>query len=124
MRDFYAAALLAVGIVGLVCGVARAEDATLSWSFQSNYEYTVQLEFYAQDRDAAWPGGGQAYVLDDYEVHTYRLNCWAGEKICYGAWVDGDSDTYWGVGLDDQEGCEDCCVTCSNGEAGLRTLNP
>lgn len=123
-RTFFAAVVLAFGFVATSPGIGLAEQATLTWSFRNNHQNRVQLEFYSQDRNSAWPGDGQAYVLDDYAVHTFRLNCVAGEKICYGAWIDGDSNTYWGVGIDDQYGCSDCCVTCDNADAGTRNLDP
>jgi hypothetical protein len=123
-RAFLAVALLAFGFVAAIPGQVWAEDSTMSWSFRSNHPNVVQLEFYSQHRNAAWPGAGRAYVLDDYGVQTFNLNCWQGEKICYGAWVDGDANEYWGVGIDDSQDCYDCCVTCQNGYAGTRNLNP
>ena len=30
---------------------------TLTWTFTSNHPNQVQLSFYSQDRNAAWPGG-------------------------------------------------------------------
>ena len=123
-RALVSVAVVAFGFLGASTGIGLAEDATLTWSFRNNHENRVQLEFYSQNRDIAWPGGGEAYVLDDYDLHTFRLNCWEGEKICYGAWLDGDSDTYWGVGIDDKHGCEDCCVTCETADAGTRNLDP
>ena len=124
IQAFFAATTLAFGLVAASPGTGWAEDATLRWSFRSNHPNRVQLEFYSQHRDAAWPGNGRAFVLDDYGVHTFNLNCWQGEKICYGAWVDGNASTYWGVGLDDSEGCYNCCVVCRNGNAGTQNLNP
>jgi hypothetical protein len=123
IRSLSGAALLAFAFAAAVPGSASAENATLTWSFRSYHPNTVQLEFYSQHRDAAWPGGGRAYVLDDYDIHTFRLNCWDGEQICYGAWVDGNSE-YWGVGIDDREGCDNCCVICQNADFGTRNLNP
>jgi hypothetical protein len=81
-----AAAILVFGFVAATPELGRAEDSTVSWSFRNNHPNSVQLEFYSQDRNAAWPGGGRAYVLRDYDIHTFNLNCWFGEKICYGAW--------------------------------------
>jgi hypothetical protein len=124
IRSFSAAALLAFAFVAAAPASAWAEDATLTWSFRNNHPNTVQLEFYSQHRDAAWPGGGRAWVLDDYDSHTFRLNCWDGEKICYGAWVDGNASEYWGVGINDSESCDNCCVTCQNAHAGTLNLNP
>jgi hypothetical protein len=96
-RAFIAVAILAFGFVAAISGPGRAEDSTLTWSFRNNHPNRVQLEFYSQHRNASWPGGGRAYVLNDYDRHTFNLNCWRGEKICYGAWVDGNANEYWGL---------------------------
>jgi len=96
----------------------------MTWNFVSNHPNRVQFELYSQSANHAWPGGGKAYVLDDYDRHATRIECSAGELICYGAWVDGDSNTYWGSGLDDQEGCEKCCYTCGDGDTPLISLDP
>lgn len=71
--------------------------------------YTLGLEFYSQDRKAAWPGNNRQYNLKSDD--TYNLNCRAGEKICFGAWRDYQT-TYWGVGRNDKNGCERCCIRC------------
>lgn len=119
-----AAAILVFGFVAATPELGRAEDSTVSWSFRNNHPNSVQLEFYSQDRNAAWPGDGRAYVLRDYDIHTFNLNCWFGEKICYGAWVDGNASEYWGAGLDGSQSCANCCITCQNGHMGTHNLNP
>jgi hypothetical protein len=97
---------------------------TLTWEFKSMHPNIVQLEFYSQNRNAAWPGGDRAYEIRDWQWHTYRITCRTGEKICYGAWVAGDETTYWGVGLNDRHGCQGCCRTCATAHAGRITLDP
>ena len=96
---------------------------TLTWTFTSNHPNQVQLSFYSQDRNAAWPGGDMAYDLVDWEPHTFTLTCRTGEKICYGAWVKGASD-YWGSGFGDEQACDNCCRTCVTGSAGHTILDP
>ena len=100
---------------------ALAENVTIN--IKSNHPNKVQVEFYAQGRSHAWPGGNQAYNLDDSAVHSYRLNCNAGERICYGAWVNGNRNKYWGVGLNNRQRCTSCCTTCNGGTISF-TLNP
>jgi hypothetical protein len=77
--------------------------------------YAVELEFYANGRGAAWPGGDQVYPLKDSRFHEYTLNCRSGEKVCYGGWRSGNSKIYWGVGRGGREGCENCCAACGSG---------
>lgn len=81
---------------------------------RSGYQYRVQLEFYSQSRSHEWPGGGEAWGLNDYETHNFTLRCNTGEKICYGAWVTGNSNRYWGVGANNRHGCTGCCATCGS----------
>ncbi|TLP58450.1 hypothetical protein FEE96_18635 [Parasedimentitalea maritima] len=104
-----------------LAGPAIADN--LNWRIRSEHPNVVSLEFYSQDYSRAWPGDGEVYILDDYDTHSYNLQCQSGETICYGAWVRGDSDSYWGVGLNDANGCSDCCYTCGQGDTDLRILN-
>jgi hypothetical protein len=106
LRNAVAGALLAAFAAG------HAVADTMLWEVTSEYPYRVQIEFYSQDRPHAWPGDGQAYDLNDYETYTFELSCQPGEFICYGAWVTGDGDQYWGTGPDDAYHCEDCCAYC------------
>ncbi len=63
----------------------------------SNHPNKVQISYYSQTRRGqSWPGGDQAYSLNDSLAHSHVLSCNAGEKICYGAWVTGQSSPYWG----------------------------
>ncbi|SRR5260370_20813223 len=94
-------------------GIAVAEDET--FRVKSMAEKNVQIEFFSEDRHHIWPGNGRAYDLNDYNEHDFRLNCVNGEKICYGAWIRSNSNTYWGSGANGSAGCTDCCVACAGG---------
>ena len=71
--------------LGLAVAAPPAAAETMTWTIRSNYDYRVQVEFFSQERKAAWPGGGKAYSLNDSKAHAFKLNCQRGEKICYGA---------------------------------------
>src|SRR5262245_1227828 len=77
---------------------------TQTWTVKSMYQYKVQIAFYARERNHEWPGNGQAWDLNDYNNHTYTLNCRQGEKICFGAWVTGNASKFWGVGFGGKQG--------------------
>lgn len=116
------ASLIAFGIVVFFSLPSAAE--TLTWYVQSEHPNVVSLEFYSSDRDVAWPGGGEVYLLDDWDVQTYTLECNRGEQICFGAWVRGSDNEYWGVGLDGEQGCDSCCYVCDGGETEIEVLSP
>ena len=115
--------LLAISLVLTACNTLPDTYESVDWSITSQSRYSVMLEFYSQDRNAAWPGGGQAYIIRDYDEHRYSLRCRSTEKICYGAWVENDPDQYWGAGMDDRFGCDNCCMICRDGNTKALTLH-
>lgn len=108
----------AIGVVtvmtGLIAGQVLAADVT--FIMRNEHPNAVELELYSQDRNHVWPGNNKVYYLDDGESKQIPLSCQQGEKICYGAWVAGDKQTYWGTGPNNRQTCEDCCYTCTGGE--------
>jgi hypothetical protein len=122
---FYTSArrtLAALSLLVLVAPPAHADDVT--FAIKNSHPNAMRVELYSQDRDYVWPGNGQDFYLDDGETKSLPISCNAGESICYGAWVDGDEETYWGVGPGNKEKCEDCCYTCSGGETEEIELVP
>jgi hypothetical protein len=105
--------LCSFAALALIAGATVAKEMTVV--ITNGHPYAVELELYSQDRDHVWPGNDQVYLLDDGEEKQVPVSCKAGENICYGAWVSGDPDTYWGVGPDDAEHCTDCCYVCADG---------
>ncbi|MCH8167151.1 MAG: hypothetical protein IID49_00915 [Proteobacteria bacterium] len=118
----FSLAALLVAAAGLFA--TQASAAELVWRIQSEHPNHVSVEFYSQDRNRAWPGGGDVHVIEDWDTHTYSLTCDHGETICYGAWVRDEDSTYWGVGRDDRFGCNNCCFTCGGGPTRTIVLNP
>ena len=105
-------------------GLAAATAGEVTFSIRNSHPNAVELELYSQDRDHIWPGNNEVYYLDDGETKSVPLSCNEGESICYGAWISGDKGTYWGVGPDNAEKCEDCCYTCTGGETEEIDLVP
>lgn len=116
--------LLALGVALFLPIATMASAQTITFNLENESDYDIQIEFYSQDRNHAWPGGDQAYNLASGKENSYRLQCRDGEKICYGAWVKGKSSTYWGVGLRNQQSCESCCQNCGEGNLSKRLTNP
>lgn len=96
-------------------------DSRIIFNMKVDYEHEIAIAFYSQDRNLAWPGGGQEYNINDNQTHSYALKCRTGEKICYGAW-DTNRSLYWGVGPHDHYGCKNCCAVCNDSSA-LYTLH-
>ena len=124
-RPLVSRLLIALFTVASLAGFslpAAADDVT--FIMNNGHPNAVRVELYSQDRNQVWPGGNQTYYLDDSETKEIGLSCNSGESICYGAWIDGDESTYWGVGPNDKEQCSDCCYTCESGETEEINLVP
>jgi hypothetical protein len=113
---------LVVAWIGLVGAPTAALAENMTWTMTSDYRYKVQVEFYSQNRNTAWPGGGTVYTLNDYSPHKFSLACRGGEKICYGAWATGDAGTYWGVGINNKHACKSCCAVCGESDPVKRLV--
>jgi hypothetical protein len=90
----------------------QQDPNTATFVIHNHSPYRVGVEFYSQNRNHAWPGGDRQYTVNN--DGNYDLNCTAGEKICYGAWRDGNSSAYWGTGMNNSHNCQRCCITCGN----------
>lgn len=121
MRSLAAAAFATTAVLA-ASSFSLASDVT--FAIKNSHPNALEVELYSQDRDHVWPGNNQVYYLDDGETKTMPLSCEEGETICYGAWISGDKGTYWGVGPDNSEDCENCCYTCTGGETEEIDLVP
>jgi hypothetical protein len=106
----------------LCCGTAMAADVT--FVMKNQHPNALRVQLYSQDRDHSWPANGEDYYLDDGETTSMPLSCEEGENICYGAWIDGDENTYWGVGPGNKQECNNCCYVCEGGDTEEITLVP
>lgn len=115
---------LAAALVAAVIAPSAASADTLTYKMRSFSQNAIEIAFYSQNRRTEWPGGGKVYVNRTYDVVSYPLSCVKGEKICYGAWLKGNSSRYWGVGQGNKQKCTDCCYTCNGTTATpIRDLN-
>ena len=117
--------LLALGLIvaQALAALAPAYGETMIWKFRSYHPNIVDVQLYASVRNNVWPGNGRVWSLDDSEVHSMRINCVAGEKVCYGAWVRGTESGYWGGGRNNRQRCSNCCYVCDNMETPVINLN-
>ncbi len=126
-RPFLIAMMFALGSVPLFPGLEWAEQSAsqfvvMTWSFKITPPNVAYLQLYGPDNKNVWPAPDKYYKLDGSKAHKTKIRCSLGEKICYGAWTDGD--TSWGVGKGNKSVCKGCCVTCSKGDKGTETLKP
>jgi hypothetical protein len=126
-RSFLIAIMFALGSVPLFPGLEWAEQSAsrfvvMTWSFKNTPPNVVYLQLYGSDSKNVWPAPDKYYKLDGSKAHKTKIRCSLGEKICYGAWTDGD--TSWGVGKGNKSVCNGCCVSCSKGDKGTETLKP
>ncbi|MCA0406401.1 MAG: hypothetical protein LCH39_09665 [Proteobacteria bacterium] len=105
---------LVLAALALACVSLSAQAGSMSWNIRAFDRHAVDVAFYSQNRKAEWPGNGRVWTLKDYKVHTLKLSCINGEKICYGAWVRGNDKRYWGVGHHNRNKCVKCCFTCGD----------
>lgn len=103
--------------------LAQAQSSK-TFRFESEHPNKLEVVVYSSDRRGhQWPVPGKVFVLDTDEVTKFKVGCLGGEKVCYGAWVSGDSSTYWGVGRGNKRGCSKCCYTCDGGETPIISLD-
>jgi len=104
--------MIRFAIIALVLA-SPVHAADMNVYIKNQQDRGVAVELFSRDREAAWPGGDKVYFLDAREKKSVPINCEAGERICYGAWVNGDDHISFGVGPDrDQPPCEYCCFLC------------
>jgi hypothetical protein len=90
----------------------QAQKQQISFDLRNSTDKTLEIEFSGENGDY-WPGGNQVYLLNPGAVATFPLKCsFEAQKICFGAWVSGDSNSRWGVGYKRASGCENCCTYC------------
>jgi len=126
-RPFLIAMMFALGSVPLFPGLEWAQQTTsqyvvMTWSFKATPPNIVYLQLYGPESKNVWPAPDKYFKADGSKAHKTKIRCSLGEKICYGAWTDGD--TSWGVGKGNKSVCKGCCVTCSKGDKGTETLKP
>ncbi len=101
---------LATLLALLVAAPAQADE--MAFFMKNQMPLGVVLELSSTDRDKVWPGNDKVFFLEKGEKKSVPVECEPGENICYGAWLNGDAGTFWGVGPDRDQHCEDCCTIC------------
>ncbi len=89
-----------------------AAAGEMTFFMKNDYPRAVVIELFGQDTGTRWPGSDKVYLLEKSGRKSVRIECREGERICHGAWVNGNDRIFWGVGPDNDRSCETCCVIC------------
>jgi hypothetical protein len=86
-------------------------NATFTWTITDGCidGLGIYVRFFDETNNLVFPNSSQAYVINSGRTSTIRLSAKRGAKICYGAEPFDRDGTYWGVSLDNTEGCTNCC---------------
>jgi hypothetical protein len=90
------------------------DGAVQPWSLVDDCDDGEDIAFriWAQDRDWVWPSiDAEFHTAGEGETSRESIECLDGELICFGGEA---GDRQWGIGLDGQGSCEDCCQPCSS----------
>lgn len=105
----------------LVCGANTSGNSTpvptnsltVKLKDQCGDGYRVDYRFFDVNNNLVWPASDRNYyTLAFNQYYRHDLACAPGAQVCYGA---SSGSLYWGVGLDGNNGCEDCCAYCNGG---------
>ncbi len=81
----------------------------------------ISYKFYDETNGLVWPSSTTHYETSQYgATYTNNLQCIVGAKVCYGA---RSASFFWGVDVDNSQGCSDCCMFCQTGNTLSRALS-
>lgn len=102
-----------LALLGLtILGVAPVAAADMSLYVRNQRSDGVALELFSRDRDTVWPGGDKVFLIDPRARKSVPISCNQGERLCWGAWVNGNDKLSAGVGPDNDQPCDTCCFVC------------
>lgn len=89
-----------------------AADELMTFYIKNGASRGVALELSSRTREMLWPGDDKVYFLEPGEKKSVPIQCQPGEELCYGAWVAGDTQSWWGAGPEHDRDCQNCCFIC------------
>jgi hypothetical protein len=108
LRTFRDRSGLAAALVLATAGAACAAD--MGFVLENEHTRPVAIELHGNG--TVWPGDDKVYLLDPGAIKEVTISCTPGERICYGAWINGNDSLAYGVGPDNDRTCHDCCAIC------------
>ena len=108
---------------GFQCSLATRDceqaNGALRWQLTDGCAdgLRIQVRFFDTTHSGHWPAeAGQAWITPaEGGFVDESLACIPGATVCYGATPFPQDGSYWGLGIDGDQGCTDCCVTCGGG---------
>jgi hypothetical protein len=95
-------------LVLVVAGAACAAD--MGFVFENEHSRAVAIELHG--KETVWPGDDKVYLIDPGAIKEVTISRTPGERICYGAWINGNDRIAFGVGPDNDHACHNCCSIC------------
>jgi len=91
-------------------------NATFTWTIIDGCidGLGIYVRFFDETNDLVFPNSSQAYIVGSGRSSVIKLSVKRGAKICYGAEPSNFDGSYWGVSLDDSQGCASCCNVVPN----------
>src|SRR3954447_20639423 len=86
-------------------------NATFTWTVKDGCVdgLGIYIRFFDETNDIAFPNSSQVYSIASGHTGVVKLSVKRGAKICYGAEPSNLQDIYWGVDIDNSQGCDSCC---------------
>jgi hypothetical protein len=88
-------------------------NATFTWTIKDGCVdgLGLYLRFFDETNDLVFPNSTQVYIINSGRTGTIKLSVKRGAKICFGAENSDLDGYYWGVDVDNSQGCASCCNT-------------
>lgn len=99
-------------------------NATFTWTIKDSCVdgVGIYVRFFDETNDLVFPNSTQVYSIGSGRTGAVKLSVKRGAKICYGAEPSNLDGSYWGVSLDNSQGCASCCNIVPNSGNISRTV--
>ena len=100
-------------------------NATFTWTVSDRCGDGLGLyvRFFDETNNLVFPNSSQVYIINSGRTSTIKLSVKRGAKICYGAEPTDLDGYYWGVSIDNSQGCANCCNIVPTSGNISRTIN-
>jgi hypothetical protein len=93
----------------------------MMWAVDNQCKRSVDFRLFDRTNRLRWPADpSKVWIIDSGGLLAQQVSCIPGAKICYGAAAPGQKGE-WGVGINGDASCADCCQTCPAADQRLNT---